>query len=430
VFAPLALSSFLISAGEQSIVVSGVARMAAPHVALAAYGIALSLSIVSEAPIIMLLTTSVALVKDRQSFTLVRRFTVGLGCGLVAANTLLYWSPLYDLVVVPAIGLPPDVAAAAHQALRVMLLWPLAIGWRKFHQGILITLRRTRAIGFGTVIRLLTAALVTGAGAVLFHPPGALLGGVALITGIVVESAVITWWTVPLLGSTLLRAPAQPTPLTYRSLWTFHAPLIVTSFFRVLLQPVIGAGITRAALPELSLAAWPVANGANALLVSPSAALPEVVIALRHDAGETRAVKRFGVGVGAASTLVFLIVCATPLASWYFSLLLGVPADVRRLATVALLWMAPIPFLTALQSLLRGTLAIERRTPAIRTAMATNVFVIGVVLVIGVVTGVTSGALLAAAGSSLALAVEVLLLVFAVRQVYLARSEVVPWRKM
>jgi Na+-driven multidrug efflux pump len=416
VFGPLALSSVLMIAAEQTIVVSGVARLAQPEVALAAYGIALSLSIVVEAPVIMLLTTSVALVRDRQSYHAVRRFALALGGALFLLNLLLYWGPLYDLLIVPLLRLPPAVAEAAHLPLRWMALWPLAISYRKFNQGVLITARRARAIGLGTVMRILTAALVTLAGVRWFRPPGALLAGLALISAVLVESALIAWWSRAPARQTVLRVEREGPLLTAGALWSFHAPLIGTAGLRVLLQPLISAGITRLPLAALSLAVWPVAYGADALAASPAAALPELALTFRRSPAEVRAVARFSVALGLTLTVCLALALLTPLSHLYFGLLLGVPPAVEAAARRTLWLLLPIPVLTATQALLRAALAAGHRTAAVQGAMAANVAVVAATLTIGTALGLAVGTTLAAIGMTLALLVENGVLLVALRR--------------
>jgi Na+-driven multidrug efflux pump len=416
VFAPLALSSILMIAAEQTIVVSGVARLAEPEVALAGYGIALNLSIVVEAPVIMMLTTSVALVRDRQSYHAVRRFALALGFGLFLLNLLLYWGPLYDWIIVPVLRLPPAVAQAAHMPLRWMALWPLAISFRKFNQGVLITARRARAIGLGTVMRILTASLVTLVGVRWFRPPGALLAGVALISAVLVESGLIAWWSRGPARQTVLGMEREGPPLSTAALWAFHAPLIGTAGLRVLLQPLISAGITRLPLAALSLAAWPVAYGGGALAASPAAALPELALTFRRSPMEVRAVARFAVALGLALTAGLLVTLVTPVIHLYFGALLGVPAAVEAAARRTLWLLLPVPLLTAPQALLRASLAAGHRTAAVQGAMAANVTVVALVLAVGAVLGLAPGTTLAALGMTLALLVENGVLFWALRR--------------
>ena len=61
---------------------------------LAAAGMVISLSVTIESPIINLLATSTALVKDRASYLLVRRFTIHWMILLTAVTILIAFTPL------------------------------------------------------------------------------------------------------------------------------------------------------------------------------------------------------------------------------------------------------------------------------------------------------------------------------------------------
>jgi len=300
--------------------------------------------------------------------------------------------------------------------LRWMALWPLAISFRKFNQGVLITARRARAIGLGTVMRILTASLVTLVGVRWFRPPGALLAGVALISAVLVESGLIAWWSRGPARQTVLGMEREGPPLSTAALWAFHAPLIGTAGLRVLLQPLISAGITRLPLAALSLAAWPVAYGGGALAASPAAALPELALTFRRSPMEVRAVARFAVALGLALTAGLLVTLVTPVIHLYFGALLGVPAAVEAAARRTLWLLLPVPLLTAPQALLRASLAAGHRTAAVQGAMAANVTVVALVLAVGAVLGLAPGTTLAALGMTLALLVENGVLFWALRR--------------
>ena len=78
---PLA-ASWILMGLELPIVSAIMARLADPKISLAAYGgIVFPLSMIVEAPIIMLLSASTALCKDRQSYQLLRRFMIRIGAG-------------------------------------------------------------------------------------------------------------------------------------------------------------------------------------------------------------------------------------------------------------------------------------------------------------------------------------------------------------
>ncbi len=410
IFLPIALSSLLITAGEQVIVVSGLSRLSEARTSLAAYGIALALSIVVEAPVMMMMTTSVTLVRDARSYVLVRRFAFLMGVAFTVFNVLVYWTPLYDLVVVPLLRLPADVAAAAHLPLRIMVLWPLVVSVRKFYQGVLVRVRATRMIGYGTVLRLGMAAIVMYGGAVWLHPPGALLGGIALISGMILETLFITIIAMPVARSTVVSAAHLPVPVTYGGVWRFYAPLVVTSGIRVLLQPLITAGLARSAAPEISLAAWPVAFGLLTLVSSPTMAMQEVAITFRQSSEELRAVRRCGTAVGVALFWCVLTLAVTPLAGVYFRGLLGVPPDVATLALVTLAPLLALPMLYTIQALLRATLADRGQTGAVRSASVTNMMIVAACLLVGVLLARIPGAIVAGTGMTVGLLAEDILL--------------------
>ena len=74
---PLALT-WIMMALEGPIVASVIARLQEAKLNLAAYGVALSVAFISEGPIIMLVSTATALVRDYSSYRKLLRFAVVL----------------------------------------------------------------------------------------------------------------------------------------------------------------------------------------------------------------------------------------------------------------------------------------------------------------------------------------------------------------
>ena len=88
---PLA-ATWLMMTIEGPFLAAVIARLADPKLNLAAYGIAFSLALIVEAPVIMILSASVALVTDRPSFLKLRRFTYAL-CAAVTLVMLVFVIP-------------------------------------------------------------------------------------------------------------------------------------------------------------------------------------------------------------------------------------------------------------------------------------------------------------------------------------------------
>ena len=90
---PLA-ASWLLMGFEGPAVASVVARLADPKINLAAWGgIVFPLSLMIEAPIIMMLAASTALCRDWTSYVKLRRFMNRLGASMTALHIIMVATP-------------------------------------------------------------------------------------------------------------------------------------------------------------------------------------------------------------------------------------------------------------------------------------------------------------------------------------------------
>ena len=390
---PLA-ASLVMMVLEPTVINIGLGRTAAPELALAAYGVAFSLALMVEAPIIMLLDASVARAADRAAFVLIRRFALVSGLIVTAIGLILSFTPLYDLVVRGWMNIPADVAAQARPTLRVLSLWPLPIAWRRAHQGVLIRARHTAAISAATVVRLLTLAGAMLGGLVLYPQQGALIAGTAMVLSVTVEAALITLATRPTLHSDSYRAGTSH--LTLGDLWRFYHPLAWTTILRQFGRPLLNAGIAAAALPAASLAAWPVAWGFAILIAGPAWSLQQLSTALISDAAAYRPVKRFSLSLSALMALLLGAVAFTPLYGPVMGGVYNLSPALQALARPALQLLVLYPLVMGAQSLLRGVLIRRGRTGAVQWAMAANILTLGITLGVGVAWFSVDGVTLAA----------------------------------
>src|SRR3972149_2500581 len=93
---PLA-ASWLLMALESPYISAALARLTEAERMIAAFGLAMSLSITIESPVISLLATSTALARSRQNYLMLRRFTLHLMLGTTLLQSLLGWTPLFGL---------------------------------------------------------------------------------------------------------------------------------------------------------------------------------------------------------------------------------------------------------------------------------------------------------------------------------------------
>lgn len=382
---PLA-ASWLLMGTEGPFVTGLLARLNEAERMIAAFGIVSSLSITIESPVIMLLATSTALAHSRQSYLMLRRFTLHLMAATTLMHLLVAWTPLFDVIVRGWMHVPEALVEPVRLGMRIMVLWSAAIAWRRFKQGVMIRFGQTRFVGQGTILRLLTSAGLAALLAAWARLPGVAVGTLALAAGVIVE-AVYAHWAIRRVVAQRF-GPAAPDggkpPLRYGELVRFHAPLAASTLLYLLSQPLASAALARLDNPEMLLAAWPVAGGLLFIVRSPALALPEVIIALMDEPGSRAALRKFMLGVGAVCMTALALLGFTPLGHFYFRTLMGVDENLAALAGVGVQVAVLLPLVAAWQSWYRGNLTAQRATPAITLAMVINLLSMVVLLAAGV----------------------------------------------
>lgn len=378
-------ASWLLMTAEGPIIAAAINRLPDEVIMLAAMGIVNSLSVTIESPIINMLATSTALVRDRASYLLVRRFTIHLCLLLTAVAVLVAYTPLFDLIVPGLLDVPPEIAQWVRPGMQIMIFWTAAIGWRRFLQGILIRHGQTRKIAWGTAVRLLASGGAVAVLALGSDWPGVIIGALALMAGVVAEALYATWATRPILRGAL--GPGTPAadgpPLTYRRLLAFHLPLAATSLLLLLVQPLVTSSLTRLARPTESLAAWPILFQILLMARAAALALPEVIIALHRDGRTFAPLRRFSLSLLAAVTLAMALFSLTPLAGLYVFGVQDMTPAVGELALSALGYFLLFPALAVLTSWLRGLLIQGHHTRYVNVGMAVNLSITAGVLWFG-----------------------------------------------
>ncbi|HNY15472.1 MAG TPA: hypothetical protein PKI12_08015, partial [Bacteroidales bacterium] len=109
---PLALT-WLMMAIEQPFLIAFIARLDEAKYNLAAFGIAGSFAMIVEAPIIMLMSASTALVKGRNSYRKLKKFTDILNTFITAIQLIILIPPVFNFIVVRLMEVPAEVAKLA-----------------------------------------------------------------------------------------------------------------------------------------------------------------------------------------------------------------------------------------------------------------------------------------------------------------------------
>ena len=394
---PLA-STWLMMAFEGPFLAALIARLPDPRYNLAAHGVAFAVAVIIEAPVIMMLGASTALVDGRISFLRLRRFTSVLNILTTLGMILLVATPAFDVVFQGWIGLDGRIAGLTRGALLILLPWPAAIGYRRFHQGLLIRSGSTRLVAYGTAIRL---ASMTATALVLFFIgdlPGAWLGACALSIGVLAEAIVARYLAADEVR--LLRSNAAPagTPLTYRDIWSFYVPLAWTSVVSLAAHPMVTFFMGHAVRSLDSLAVLPVINALTFIFRALGLAYQEVVITmLGRDESNRQPVLRFATILAIASSVGLALIVATPLSSFWFQTISGLDADLYRFALLPACLLIPFPAMSVLLSLQRGLLMHSRNTRPITWATVAEIGGIASILALLVIKLNVVGAVAAAA---------------------------------
>jgi len=347
-----------------------IARLDAPAVNLAAFGVAFAFAIIIESPVIMLMGASTALVEDRESYIALRRFAYGLSILLVLIQLVILAPPVFSWVA-ELLSLPGDVSRLARGGLTIMLPWPLAIGYRRFQQGLLIRAGLTRRVAYGTVVRVVTMSVTAYAAYELSSLPGTYIGTLALSVGVVFEAIVSRAMTASVLPEVIQRRRRADRLESLRldALVAFYTPLALTSLLALASQPTVTffMGQSRSALE--SLATLPVIFGLTFIFRSMGLSYLEVVIAL---AGRNREhvvmLRNFAVGLGLCAAGGLCVIAFTPLAVTWYRDISGLTEELTSFAIAPTRILAILPAFSVLLAFQRGLLVQARRNTPITWA--------------------------------------------------------------
>lgn len=396
---PLA-ASWMLMGLELPALSAVVARLPYPEINLAAYGVVFALSMIIEAPIIMLLAASTALSKDWNSYLKGYRFMMNMGAFLTLLHIAIAFTPFYYFIMGTLIGAPQQIIEPARIGLMLMTPWTWSIAYRRFHQGVLIRFGHSHTVGLGTVVRLGTNLFVLALGWLIGSLPGIVVATSAVSLGVMSEALFVGLRVRPLLKRLRQIAP-DGDPLTLKSFLRFYVPLAMTSLLMLLVQPIGSAAISRMPGALDSLAVWPVVSGLLFLLRSTGIAYNEVVVALLGEPGARESLKRFAKHLALLLTALLVLMAGTPLAALWFQGLSGLPESLARLAQTGLWFALLLPTFSVWQSFYQGTLVYSRQTRGVTEAMVIALIVSSAILWAGVVWGQIAGLYIAQAAFTL-----------------------------
>jgi len=384
---PLAVTWFMMTI-EQPYLMAVIARLGEPKFNLAAFGVAYSFALIIEAPVIMLMSASTALVNDKEAYFKLRTCTHFLNITVTIIMVLCLIPAVFYFIVGKLIGLPEPVARLTHISALFMIPWAAAIGYRRFYQGILIRNHLTRRVTYGTVIRLLTmsATALIGYSA---RMKGAYTGALSLTVGVVCEaiaSRAMADRPVKALVAESVLMENDVEPLTYPNILKFYIPLALTSIVSLGVHPFVTFFMGRSHLAIESLAVLPVVSSLVFVFRSIGLSYQEVGIALIGEKKQNyQHLRNFATILGIATVAGLSLIAFSPLASVWFSKVSGLSLELTGLASLPLRIMVLLPSLSVLISFQRSILIIANNTRAITIATAIELTTIVLVLLVTVI---------------------------------------------
>lgn len=393
---PLALTWLMMSV-EQPFLIAFIARLGEAKLNLAAFGIAGSFALIVEAPIIMLMSASTALVTGRHSYLKLKRFTDILNAGITGVQLIILIPPVFRFIVTDLMGVPEDVARLAHIALVIFLPWAASIGYRRFYQGILIRHNLTRRVTYGTMVRLSVIIIV---GMILYSSGinGAYVGAGAMSLAVLFEAIATRMMASGTLKVLLRTEDSENGHMGLRSITRFYYPLALTSILSLGVHPFVTFFLGRSYMAVESLAVLPVVSSLVFIFRSMGLSYQEVNIALIGGRKQNYGLLRnFAVYLGIIVSVLVTLLAFTPLADLWFINISGLTKELADLSYLPLQIMILLPALTVLLNFQRSLLVINGTTGPISKATAVELISIIIVLLVCVVflnlTGVVAAAI-------------------------------------
>ncbi|MFO7633912.1 MAG: hypothetical protein R6W76_15310 [Caldilinea sp.] len=241
-----------------------------------------------------------------------------------------------------------------------------------------------KAVGVGTIIRLIANGIVLLAGYLARTLPGIVVASSAVAAGVVAEAVYAGLRVRPIVRHQLRLAPRAQIPLTLRAFLAFYIPLALTSLISLLVQPIGSATMSRLPRALDSLAVWPVLSGLLFMLRSGGIAYKEAVISLLDEPRAARSLRRFTTILATGGMALLVLIAVTPLSPLWFGSVMALSPALVDLGQRGLIVGLFFPAIATLDSWFQGLLMHKRRTRSITEGVVLYTVAIAVGMGIGI----------------------------------------------
>ena len=365
-FIPLSLSDVTMALGDP-LTTTTLAHLPDPRTNIAAVGVAKAIAIFCESPIIMLLHTSNALAPTQVSRRALWKFALIASGAMSLVLAAIAIPAVFAIVGEGWLGVSPSLSGTVRSVLTIVILWPLAIGWRRYFQGLLIHSGQSYAVAQAGIVRLLVVGIIL-AGGFSLKANGAVVAGMSLVWGVIAEAVAVTYLARKL-GSTklpeLISTPELPQDLA--GVWKFYAPLGGTMMLVWGARAALVGIVARAEDGTIALVAWPAAWGLVLVIANSTRMVQQIIIRNRKLLPD-RLLIIFAMTVGIVCSLILLSVSGTSISDAAIGWFIGNDRELIARVRPVLLICTVIPLCVSVQNAIQGFLVSEGHTWGINQA--------------------------------------------------------------
>lgn len=419
-FVPLILTTELHQLSH-SLVHAFLARLGDPTTTLAAFSVAFAFNTTFSGIVGIETQATMSFAVDKRSFWRVARFYLAISLAPFLVIEAVALTPLGDWLFGEMMGASEGVVRLAKLSSGVMGLWIFPNQIRNLCTALCMLQRRTVLISHATMLRLGSQALML---LVLpFWLEGAVAGAASLVGCMSVE-ALYMYWVSRGFYEALPRDTGERA--SYRQMWSFSWPLMITQITENGVSFVINFFLGRLANPDLALAAFGVVNALKSLVASPLRNMAQTAQALVHDRRDMAVILRFAHWVTGVYVVLVGLMFYTPMREVILGGVMGLSASLSDYARPGVQMMLVVVVFWGYASLLRGLLSAMRQTRAIGGSAVIRLLVVTAVGSITLVAPNLNGAAVGVAAIGAAFLAENLILGYRIARFSRSKGPIFP----
>ena len=193
-YVPLAATSVIVLA-SRPLLTFGIARAPEPVRSLAVWPVVMSFNFILFSLALALQEAIIALLKTRDDFAVLKRFTKYLSVVLGAVYFLVVLTPLRDVWFGGVVGLGPELLAMVGVPAAIMALSPAIGVFVFFYRGVQVQQERTVSITRGVLVNVVVLVLVLFGGAAFLPLAGVITAAGAFVSALFLEVVYLRYYS-------------------------------------------------------------------------------------------------------------------------------------------------------------------------------------------------------------------------------------------